>query len=171
VTTWVSGREEGAILMPGFDDDHPEHSLSIRSVLEFFETVQFKDQFFFVDACRSAPKREFDIGRWPIPRRRDPGKPPVQQFVLYATSPGLTAAEDRWQGMGEFTKMLIPGLRGGAKAWSWDRNCYEVRWEKLARRAVGRSRFRRTPGAVASKDASATRSSSPSRAPESIRWS
>jgi len=132
LTTWVSGREEGAILMPGFDDDHPEHSLSIRSVLEFFETVQFKDQFFFVDACRSAPKREFDIGRWPIPRRRDPGKPPVQQFVLYATSPGLTAAEDRWRGMGEFTKVLIPALRGGAKAWSWERNCYEVRWEKLA---------------------------------------
>jgi Caspase domain len=132
LTTWVSGREEGALLMPGFDENHPEHSLSIRSVLEFFETVQFGDQFFFIDACRSAPKRDFDIGRWPIPRRRDPGKPPVQQFVLYATSPGLTAAEDRWQGLGEFTKVLIPGLRGGAKAWSWDRNCYEVRWEKLA---------------------------------------
>jgi hypothetical protein len=132
LTTWVSGREEGAILMPGFGDDHPEHSLSIRSVLEFFETVQFKDQFFFVDACRSAPRRDFEIGRWPIPRRRDPGKPPVQQFVLYATSPGLTAAEDRWAGMGEFTKVLIPGLRGRAKAWSWERNYYEVRWEKLA---------------------------------------
>jgi hypothetical protein len=132
LTTWVSGREEGAILMPGFGDDHPEHSLSIRSVLEFFETVQFKDQFFFVDACRSAPRRDFEIGRWPIPRRRDPGKPPVQQFVLYATSPGLTAAEDRWEGMGEFTKVLIPGLRGRAKAWSWERNYYEVRWEKLA---------------------------------------
>jgi Caspase domain len=132
LTTMVAGREEGALLFPGFDQQHPEHSLAIRSVLEFFETVQFKDQFFFFDACRSAPRRDFDIGRWPIPRRRDPGKPPVQQFVLYATSPGLTAAEDRWQGMGEFTKVLIPGLHGGAKAWSWDRNCYEVRWEKLA---------------------------------------
>jgi hypothetical protein len=132
LTTWVSGREEGAVLFPGFDEHHPEHSLAIRSVLEFFETVQFQDQFFFIDACRSAPRRDFQIGRWPIPRRRDPGKPPVQQFVLYATSPGLTAAEDRWQGLGEFTKVLMPALRGGAKAWSWERNCYEVRWEKLA---------------------------------------
>lgn len=132
LTTWVSGREEGALLMPGFNEQHPEHSLAVRSVLEFFETVQFDDQFFFIDACRSAPEHGFQIGKWPIPRRRDPGKPPVQQFVLYATSPGLTAAEDRWEGMGEFTKVLMPGLRGAAKAWSWERNGYEVRWEKLA---------------------------------------
>ena len=133
LTAWVSKREEGAILTPGFDKEHPEHSLAIRSVLEYFETVQFKDQFFFIDACRNAPKQDFEIGRWPIPRRRDPGKPPVQQFVLYATSPGLTAAQDRWEGIGEFTKVLKEGLfEGHAKAWSWDRNCYEVRWEKLA---------------------------------------
>ena len=133
LTAWVSKREEGAILTPGFDKEHPEHSLAIRSVLEYFETVQFADQFFFIDACRNAPKQDFEIGRWPIPRRRDPGKPPVQQFVLYATSPGLTAAQDTWEGIGEFTKVLKEGLfEGYAKAWSWDRNCYEVRWEKLA---------------------------------------
>jgi hypothetical protein len=132
LTTWVTKREEGAILTPGFDAEHPEHSLAIRSVLEFFETVQFQDQFFFIDACRNAPKQDFVIGRWPIPRRRDPGKGPVQQFVLHATSPGLTAAQDRWEGMGEFTKVLMEGLGGAAKAWSWNGNCYEVRWEKLA---------------------------------------
>ena len=132
LTAWVANREEGAILTPGFDAQHPEHSLAIRSVLEFFETLQYKDQFFFIDACRNAPQQDFEIGRWPIPRRRDPGQPPVQQFVLYATSPGLTAAEDRWEGMGEFTKVLVPALQGSAKAWSWERNCYEVRWEKLA---------------------------------------
>jgi hypothetical protein len=132
LTTWVTKREEGALLTPGFDTEHPEHSLAIRSVLEFFETVQFQDQFFFIDACRNAPQQDFVIGRWPIPRRRDPGKGPVQQFVLYATSPGLTAAQDRWEGMGEFTKVLMDGLGGRAKAWSWNGNCYEVRWEKLA---------------------------------------
>jgi hypothetical protein len=52
--------------------------------------------------------------------------------LLHEETPGLTAAEDRWQGLGEFTKVLMPALRGGAKAWSWERNCYEVRWEKLA---------------------------------------
>jgi Caspase domain len=132
LTAWVANREEGAILTPGFDAQHPEHSLAIRSVLEFFETLQYKDQFFFIDACRNAPQQDFEIGRWPIPRRRDPGLPPVQQFVLYATSPGLTAAEDAWEGLGEFTKVLVPALEGDAKAWSWERNCYEVRWEKLA---------------------------------------
>lgn len=132
LTAWVAQREEGAILTPGFDELQSDHSLAIRSLLEFFETVQFKDQFFFIDACRSAPKLDFKVGRWPIPRRRDPGKPPVQQFVLYATSPGLTAAEDRWEGMGEFSQELMRGLGGAAKAWSWERNCYEVRWEQLA---------------------------------------
>jgi hypothetical protein len=52
--------------------------------------------------------------------------------VLYATSPGLTAAQDQWAGMGEFTKVLMDGLGGAAKAWSWNSNSYEVRWEKLA---------------------------------------
>jgi hypothetical protein len=132
LTAWVANREEPAILTPGFDPRHPEHSLAIRSLLEFFETLQFQDQFFFIDACRNAPKQDFEIGRWPVPRRREPGSPPVQQFVLYATSPGLTAAQDRWETIGEFTKALMHGLDGDAKAWSWDRNCYEVRWEKLA---------------------------------------
>lgn len=132
LTTWVADREEGAILARGFDERHPNRSLAIRSLLEFFETLQFDDQFFFIDACRSAPMHRFEIGRWPILRQRDPGKPPVQQFVLYATSPGLTAAQDRWEGMGEFTKALMQGLDGHAKAWSWDRGCYEIRWEKLA---------------------------------------
>ena len=33
-------------------------------------------------------REEFEIGRWTLPRTRDPGPPPVQQFILYATSPG-----------------------------------------------------------------------------------
>ena len=70
------------------------------------------------------------------PRRRDPGAQPVQQFILYATSPGRTAAELGWPGeaTGAFTSTLLEGLGGteDAKAWSWERNCYEVRWERLA---------------------------------------
>ena len=68
---------------------------------------------------------------------------------------------------GAFTAALLEGLRGGgaAKAWSWQRQCYEVRWERLAdyvkrrveseARKVGgsprtrRSRSRRTPAAAA----------------------
>jgi hypothetical protein len=119
---------------PGFDEVHTDHSLAIRSLTEHFETMPFKDQFFFLDACRNIPwaNREFEIGRWPIPRQRDPGTPPVQQFILYATSPGLKAHESPWKGA--FTGALMEALEGRetSKAWSWERNCYEVRWERLA---------------------------------------
>ena len=63
--------------------------------------------------------------------------PPVQQFILYATSPKLKAAEVRdtpGAEHGAFTAALLDGLRGfgAAKAWSWQRQGYEVRWERLA---------------------------------------
>jgi Caspase domain len=139
LTARVSNRDESALVTPGFDELHTDHSLAVRSLTEFLETTQFEDQFFFLDACRDVPwrDREFEIGRWPIPRRRDPGKPPVQQFILHATPPGLTAAEVGWPGeaVGAFTDALMGALagEGRAKAWSWERACYEVRWENLAR--------------------------------------
>lgn len=150
ITARVSNRDESALVTPGFDEIHPDHSLAIRSLTEFLETTQFRDQFFFVDACRDVPwrERELEIGRWPIPRKRDPGKPPVQQFILYATSPGLTAAEVGWpdQSVGAFTDVLMEALekgKGRAKAWSWERNCYEVRWENLATYVKGELEKRR----------------------------
>lgn len=138
ITARVSNRDESALVTPGFDALHTDHSLAVRSLAEYFETTAFADQFFFIDACRNVPwtNREFEIGRWPVPRRRDPGADPVQQFILYATSPGRKAAEQGWPGEAEgaFTSWLLQGLTGDgeAKAWSWERNCYEVRWERLA---------------------------------------
>lgn len=148
VTAELAGREESALAMPGFDTQHTGHSLAVRSLAEHLETTPFNDQFFFIDACRNAPRqRHAEIGRWPIPRRRDPGKPPVQQFILYATSPGLTAVEVGWfdEAVGAFTEVLMEGLAGAerAKAWSWDRNCYEVRWERLATYVNRRMRSKR----------------------------
>jgi hypothetical protein len=139
ITARVANRDEGALVTPGFDEVHTDHSLALRSLTEHFETTPFEDQFFFIDCCRNIPweDREFEIGRWPIPRKRDPGQPPVQQFVLYATSPGLTATEVGWpdEAAGAFSSVLMAGLMGDgrAKAWSWERNCYEVRWERLAK--------------------------------------
>jgi hypothetical protein len=138
LTARVAGRDESALVTPGFDELHTDHSLAVRSLTEHFETTPFQDQFFFVDACRDIPweNREFEIGRWPVPRRRDPGAPPVQQFILYATSPGRKAKEVGFPGesQGAFSQVLMQGLAGRerAKAWSWERNCYEVRWERLA---------------------------------------
>jgi Caspase domain len=138
ITARVANRDESALVTPGFDALHPDHSLAVRSIAEYLETTTFADQFLFIDACRNVPwaGQEFEIGRWPVPRRRDPGTQPVQQFILYATSPGRTAAELGWPGeaTGAFTSTLLEGLGGrdDAKAWSWERNCYEVRWERLA---------------------------------------
>jgi Caspase domain len=161
ITARVANRDESALVTPGFDALHPDHSLAFRSIAEYFETTAFADQFLFVDACRNIPwaDREFEIGRWPVPRRRDPGAEPVQQFILYATSPGRTAAEVGWPGeaTGAFTGTLLEGLTGtgNAKAWSWERNCYEVRWERLASYVHDRMQERadaRRPANVAARD-------------------
>jgi len=137
LTARVASRDESALVAADFNAVNTDNSIALRSLWEFFETTQFADQFFFVDACRNIPweNREFEIGRWTLPRSRDPGLPPVQQFILYATSPGLKATEIREFGneRGAFTDALLAGLRGDgrAKAWSWERKGYEVRWERL----------------------------------------
>jgi hypothetical protein len=138
LTARVDNRDENALVASDFNAVNTDNSIALRSLWEFFETTQFRDQFFFVDACRNIPweNREFEIGRWTLPRARDPGLDPVQQFILYATSPGLTATESREFGneQGAFTGALLDGFAGTdfAKAWSWERSCYEVRWERLA---------------------------------------
>jgi len=138
LTARVDNRDESALVASDFNAVNTDNSIALRSIWEFFETTQFRDQFFFVDACRNIPweNQEFEIGRWTLPRAREPGLDPVQQFILYATSPGLTAAESGSFGneQGAFTAVLLDGLAGTevAKAWSWERSCYEVRWERLA---------------------------------------
>ncbi|MBA2537393.1 MAG: caspase family protein [Actinobacteria bacterium] len=137
LTARVNQRDENALVCSDFTDLLTTNSLALRSLWEFFETVQFQDQFFFVDACRNIPWEnvEFEVGRWPLPRKRDPGLPPAQQFILHATSPGLRAQELQEAGneRGAFTDVLLDGLRGKskAKAWSSAKENYQVRWERL----------------------------------------
>ena len=136
VTATYANREESALFLPGIDSSHAPQTLAVRSITEFFETTRFLDQFFFIDACRSPlPPSAAEIGSWPIPRRREPGQDPPQQFILYATSPGRSAKAGTWpEEHSAFTKVLMAGLkgRGNAKAWSWARGSYEVRWDRLA---------------------------------------
>jgi hypothetical protein len=149
LTATYANREESALVFPGIDEDHPVQTLAVRSITEFFETTRFMDQFFFIDACRSrlaASKAE--IGAWQIPRRREPGQDPPQQFILYATSPGRTAQDANWpEEHSAFSKVLMAGLkgRGQAKAWSWERNSYEVRWERLASYVKGQMEKKQNP--------------------------
>jgi hypothetical protein len=139
LTARVSNRDENALVAQDFSQTLTDNSLALRSLWERFETTQFEDQFLFVDACRNIPWEnvEFEVGRWPLPRRRDPGLPPTQQFILYATSPGLKARELREAGneRGAFTEILLQGLKGAgtAKAWSAETQNYQVRWERLVK--------------------------------------
>ena len=141
LTTRVSNRDESALLATDFTSVLTDNSIALRSLWEYFETTQFADQFFFVDACRNTPEwgegAEFTLGSWTLPRTRQPGQEPVQQFIFYATSPKLKAVEVRQEEgkeHGAFTAALLDALKGSgrAKAWSWERNAYEVRWERLA---------------------------------------
>jgi hypothetical protein len=149
VTVNYANREESALVFPGIDENQPVQTLAVRSIVEFFETTQFLDQFFFIDACRSPlPTSDAEIGAWQIPRRRQPGQDPPQQFILYATSPGRTAEDAGWPNESSaFSKVLMSGLRGKgqAKAWSWDRSRYEVRWERLASYVVHEMEKKQNP--------------------------
>jgi caspase domain-containing protein len=137
LTARINQRDENALVCSDFTEVLTTNSIALRSLWEFFETVQFQDQFFFVDACRNIPWEnvEFEIGRWSLPRKRDPGLPPTQQFILYATSPGLPAQEMQEAGneRGAFTEVLMKGLGGAGKAkvWSPEKQNYQVRWERL----------------------------------------
>jgi hypothetical protein len=150
VTASYANREESALVLPGIDKQHAIQTLAVRSIAEFFETTRFQDQFFFIDACRSPlPASQDEIGAWQIPRRREPGQASPQQFILYATSPGRTAEDAVWpREHSAFSKVLMEGLegRGPAKAWSWERSRYEVRWERLATYVKTVMEMKRTKG-------------------------
>jgi hypothetical protein len=141
ITARIANRDESTLLATDFTPAAPKRSIPLRSLWELFETTQFADQFFFVDACRNYPPDEVGelaVGAWEVARRRDPGQPPVQQFILYATSPGLRAKElgVGVEAIGAFTRRLLEGLQGEdrAKIWSPETTKYEVRWERLADR-------------------------------------
>ena len=138
LTARVDNRDENALVASDFNAVNTDNSIALRSLWEFFETTQFRDQFFFVDALPQHPVGEPRIrdraldastgaGSGPRPR---PAVHPLRNLT------GLTAAESGEFGdeHGAFTGVLLDGLAGAdfAKAWSWERSSYEVRWERLA---------------------------------------
>ncbi len=116
--------EQEAICPSDFDPTRTNFTtISIDSITNYLETIQFKEQYFFFDACRNIPfKQPFRIGYFSDIPRRDHALPPVQQFIFYATSPGLKATEMGFAGneQGTFTKALLDGLRGKEKAKIYD---------------------------------------------------
>jgi len=141
LTDRVNFSYENALVASDFTKLFTDNSLSLRSIMEYFQGVQFRDQFFLIDACRNIPwdttqKGEFRIGAMPRPKRIDFSLQAIQQFVCYATSPGVKAVEigESNNERGAFTEVLLDALvrgRGKAKAWDMETKSYLVRWERL----------------------------------------
>ena len=125
---------ENGIVPTDFSDVLTGQALSLRSIVELFQSTRFREQFFFIDACRNIPyEGEFRISHYDKPR--PPAIPVSPQFIMYATGPGLKAQEIHRASdeRGAFTSALIEGLngKGTAKAWSGNDEEYVVRWERL----------------------------------------
>jgi hypothetical protein len=126
--------DESVIALADFSNVHPENSVTISSVREYFGNTAFNEQFFFFDACRNMLdwQREFRVGEFPFPGEPDPARlQNVAQFVLSATSPRLRAVELNERGA--FTEILLAGLGGAGKAKIYDKDNeeYVVRADRL----------------------------------------
>jgi hypothetical protein len=68
------GRLEQAILPEDFNDVNTLRSFSVSSLRSHFATSEFREQFFFFDACRNVPwEGNFRIGELPWTRQRREG--------------------------------------------------------------------------------------------------
>lgn len=108
--------DEQAIIMADFEDMFPNKAALLRSIYEFFQATQFKEQFFIIDACRNMLnwKNEFHTGPLPKVAQADAQQQPPVQYRLFATSPKLRAVDLGEKGA--FTEVLLKGLRGSGKA-------------------------------------------------------
>jgi len=140
--------EEQALVGSDFTPSWTTPSFPVRSMLEYFATYAFPDQFIFIDACRNIPwEGHIPIGPWALPYSRTPGQPTPQQFVLRSTSPGLKAldADELGNERGAFTSVLLSALagEGTGKVWDWESERYAVTWERLVRYVKGQMEERR----------------------------
>lgn len=128
-----------ALIPSDFTDLDQNRSISLRSIVEVLNTTQFKEQFFFIDACRNIPWEDDDFLMGDLTwrrKRRDPNLPPINQFVFKSTSQGVKAAEiqEANKANGIFTEILLDGLTKGigeAKVWDIHRKQYVVRFNRL----------------------------------------
>jgi hypothetical protein len=137
--------DEHILLPKDFTIRHTQKSLTLRSILEYLAAYQFDEQFFFIDACRNTPpwSGQYRIGEFPRLAMRDTSKAPPQQFIYYATSPQVEAAETllndnekkrvNYERTGAFTDALMSGLKGtgSAKAYDVATGEYIVRVDRL----------------------------------------
>ncbi|MBM3212428.1 caspase family protein, partial [Candidatus Poribacteria bacterium] len=136
IAAWMNQSNQDGITFSDFSEANPLKSVTLDSIYDLFKATQFKEQFFFIDACRNIPwEREFRISDYPFPEKPIP--PVLPQYIIYATSPGVKAIEINKAGdeHGAFTEVLLDGLRGKGKSKVWDDNAqeYVVHWDNLVK--------------------------------------
>jgi Caspase domain len=145
----ANARLESAIACADFTVNDPSLSFTLQSLYELFRASAFREQFFFIDACRNPlfpPGTSFDAGT--IRRNApDPTRRPVEQFVFHATAPGARSQETGERGA--FTGELLRGLGGAGKAkvWSALDEVYVVRFDNLVTFVSGQVANRRSADA------------------------
>lgn len=111
---------DDAVAFADFSPQHPGNSLSTEHIFAHFGEMPFKDEFFFIDACRdmpwNGPKPNF--GTFPTELLPDLSRQKPNQACMFATTPGSRAAEVGTAGneRGAFSSALIAGLRGDGAA-------------------------------------------------------
>ena len=102
---------------PDFTSGHTDQSLAVRSLAEFFETTQFEDQFFFIDACRNvppgatAPSSRSAAGRSRAGATRASRRCSSSSSTRPRRAAGGRGARRPGEEHGAFTDALMDGLR------------------------------------------------------------
>jgi hypothetical protein len=135
-------RNEQALVMTDFDPDLTDKAVKLGPIVEFFGATAIREQFFFIDACRSPAlfKFSFETGSTTVKNPFDAVKATkVDQYILYSTTPGSKSLELPTEpGVpgseeGAFTGALLEGLAGDGTAKAYDpaKRDYVVRVEAL----------------------------------------
>ena len=144
LTARVSNRDENALLTTGFNAVNTDHSIALRSLWEFFETTQFRDQFFFVDACRNVPP-------WGEARVRDrPLDAPAQPRPRHAARAAVHPLRD------------VAGVEGGRGARRPRRGARRLHARPCSTGSAATARPRRGRGSASTTRSGGTGSSTTS---------
>lgn len=131
ITNFEGGGDEQCLVMADFTPDLTNKALKFNAIKDFFKKTNFREQFFFIDACRNLLlwPYEFETGSTTIKRKGNIKQQTVDQFILNSTAPhskaweGLLKPTDKpGQERGAFTGALLDGLNGDGAAKIYDNN-------------------------------------------------
>jgi hypothetical protein len=122
------------------------NAFSLDSLFKACLATPFREQFFFIDACRDAVPKPPRLSQWPLPEEFAASEAEVaqkagpvpdeasrEQFAMFATAPGVKAREIGEEGKerGAFTLHLLKGLKGEAAERDYKSNQNVVRFNNL----------------------------------------